>query len=465
MAEESQENTDPIAGFLHANLDEIVDRLSAWVAIPSVSADPDRRQDMERSARWIAGELRDAGLRTTLLPVGESVTVYGESAPVPGAPTVLVYSHHDVRHAKPEEWSETAPFTPVRRDGRLYGRGASDAKGQVLAHVWALRAAAAVDGAPPRVNLKLLIDGEEEIGSPNLRRLLDEEPERFACDLVVFSDTIQWRVDAPAPVTSMRGTLTATLTIRGPERDVHSGVASGVTLNPALVLSRVLGGLHHPDGRIAIPGFHDRVAETSAERRAEFAALPFDEQDWITRTETRAIVGEDGFSPLERLWTRPAIEVISLLAGDPDGIERSVIPREATASLSVRTVPDQRIPDIADLLRSHVAAVMPDGATYTLEVDEDIAQEPYVSPPGEVTDALERALGRGFGIPVQGRMGNAGGGPADWLSRHLDAPVHFLGTGLPEDHWHASDESLDLRMFVAGAATLAHLWRELGRPR
>ncbi|MBN6190334.1 M20/M25/M40 family metallo-hydrolase [Aneurinibacillus sp. BA2021] len=465
MAEDSQENTDPIAGFLHANLDEIVDRLSTWVAIPSVSADPERRQEMDRSARWIAGELRDAGLRTTLLPAGDSVTVYGESAFTPGAPTVLVYSHHDVRHAKPEEWSETDPFTPVRRDGRVYGRGASDAKGQVMAHVWALRAVAAVDGALPRVNIKLLIDGEEEIGSPNLRRLLAEDPERFACDLVVFSDTIQWRVDAPAPVTSMRGTLTATLTIRGPERDVHSGVASGVTLNPALVLSRVLGGLHDPDGRIAIPGFHDRVAEISAERRAEFAALPFDEEDWIARTETRAIVGEDGFTPLERLWSRPAIEVISLLAGDPDGIERSVIPREATASLSVRTVPDQRIPEIADLLRAHVAAVMPDGATYTLEVDEDIAQEPYVSPSGGVADALERALGRGFGAPVQGRMGNAGGGPADWLSRHLDAPVHFLGTGLPEDHWHASDESLDLRMLVGGAATLAHLWRELGRPR
>lgn len=164
----------------------------------------------------------------------------------------------------------------------------------------------------------------------------------------------------------------------------------------------------------------------------------------------------------ERLWTRPAIEVISLLAGDPGGIERSVIPREATASLSLRTVPDQRTATVAELLRAFVAQAMPDGADYRLTVDEDIAQEPYTSPPGPVLDALERALTLGYGIPVQGRMGNAGGGPAELLARRLDAPVYFLGTGLPEDHWHASDESIDVRMLEAGAATIAHLWRELG---
>ncbi|MCT1479727.1 M20/M25/M40 family metallo-hydrolase [Microbacterium sp. p3-SID336] len=460
MNAEHHEGADPIGDFLRAHLDEMVERLSAWVAIPSVSADPERRIELARSAHWVAGELRDAGLATTLLPAGDSITVFAEREHDPGAPTVLVYSHHDVRAAKPEEWSETAPFTPVRRDGRLYGRGASDAKGQVLAHVWALRAAEAVHGAPG-VNLKLLIDGEEEIGSPHLRQLLEADPERFACDLVVFSDTIQWQVDSPAPVTSMRGTVTATLTVEGPARDVHSGAASGVTLNPALVLAQVLARLHDDGGRIAVPGFYDDVAPTTSARAAELEALPFTEDDWVTRTDTRAIVGEQGFTPKERLWTRPAIEVISLLAGDPEGLERSVIPREATASLSVRTVPDQRIPDVADLLRSFVASVMPPEARYTFEVDEDIAQEPYVSPSGDVLDALERALARGYGLPVQGRMGNAGGGPAEWLSARLGAPVFFLGTGLPEDHWHASDESIDLRMLVRGAATLGHLWQEL----
>ncbi|MGA5645189.1 M20/M25/M40 family metallo-hydrolase [Microbacterium sp. NPDC088796] len=430
MTEETAAAQDAIDAFLESHLDEMVERLSAWVEIPSVSAAPERRMDGVRSAHWIAAELRDAGFTTSLLPAGDAVTVFAEREGAPGSPTVLVYTHHDVRHAKPEEWSETAPFAPVLREGRLYGRGASDAKGQALAHVWAHRA-------------------------------VEADPDRFVCDLVVFSDTLQWEVDSPAPVTSMRGTLTATLTVQGPDRDVHSGAASGVTVNPALVLSRVLAQLHDEDGGIAIPGFHDGVAPLSDERAAELDALPFDPEDWTRRTETRVIVGEEGFTPKERLWVRPAIEVISLLAGDPEGIERSVIPREAMASLSIRTVADQRNHDVADALRAFIADVMPAEAPYRLEVDEDIAQEPYVSRPGPYRDALERALARGYGRAVRGRMGNAGGGPAELLSRELGAPVVFLGTGLPEDHWHASDESIDLRMLVRGAATLAHLWREL----
>ncbi|WP_249521478.1 M20/M25/M40 family metallo-hydrolase [Microbacterium sp. ER1] len=461
MTEETAAAQDAIGAFLGSHVDEMVERLSAWVGIPSVSADAERRMDGVRSAHWIAGELRDAGFTTTLLSAGDAITVFAERSGAPGAPTVLVYTHHDVRHAKPEEWSETAPFTPVLRDGRLYGRGASDAKGQALAHVWAQRALAAADGPDAGVHLKLLIDGEEEIGSPHLQGLLEGDPARFACDLVVFSDTLQWEVDSPAPVTTMRGTLTATLTVQGADRDVHSGAASGVTVNPALVLSRVLAQLHAEDGGIAIPGFHNGVAPLSDERAAELDALPFDPDEWTRRTETRVIVGEKGFTPKERLWVRPAIEVISLLAGDPEGIERSVIPREAMASLSIRTVADQRNHDVADALRAFIADGMPPEATYRLEVDEDIAQEPYVSPPGPYRDALERALALGYGRPIQGRMGNAGGGPAELLSRELDAPVVFLGTALPEDHWHASDESIDLRMLVRGAATLAHLWREL----
>ena len=452
---------ETIRTYLDEAAGDIVERLSSWVAIPSVSADPDRRMDMSRSARWIAGELRDAGLDTTLLPTGDSFAVLGERLVDPEAPTILVYTHHDVRHAKPEEWSETEPFTPVLRDGRLYGRGASDAKGQVLAHVWGLRAFDACDDRP--LNVKLLIDGEEEIGSPNLEALLREHHDRLACDAIVFSDTIQWRDDAPAPVTSMRGTLTATLTVMGPERDVHSGVASGVTLNPSLVLSRILAAMHDDSGRIAIPGFYDDVASVSPGRRRELNELPFDQDVWLERTETRVITGEAGYTVPERLWVRPAIEVISLLAGDPTGIERSVIPREATASLSIRTVPDQRNHDVADRLREYVAAAMPVGAAYELTVDERIAQEPYTSRRNAMLDALELALARGYGTEVRGRMGNAGGGPADLLSQELKASVTFLGTGLPEDHWHASDESVDVRMLLQGAATIAHLWREVAR--
>ncbi|HWS51984.1 MAG TPA: M20/M25/M40 family metallo-hydrolase [Microbacterium sp.] len=459
---QGDEEVGAIARHLEDHASEIIERLRSWVSIPSVSADPDRRMDVVRSAHWIAGEMRDAGMTATVLQTGDVCAAYGELIRDASAPTVLVYSHHDVRNAKPEEWSETEPFSPVVRDGRVYGRGSSDAKGQVLAHVWGLRAHLATAPADaPGINVKLLIEGEEEIGSPNLAALLEEHAEDLACDLIVFSDTIQWRADSPAPVTSMRGTITATLDIIGPARDVHSGVASGVTLNPAFALANVLSRLHDDSGRIAIPGFYDDVAPLTTERKQEFEALPYDEDVWTERTETREVTGEAGFTVKERLWARPSIEVISLLAGDPEGIERSVIPHKASASLSIRSVPDQRIPVVADQLRAFVESVMPAEAEFSLTVDEDIAQEPYTSPNGAVLDALERALTLGYGMPVQGRMGNAGGGPADLLNKQFGAPVYFLGTGLPEDHWHASDESVDIGMLLHGAASIAHLWREL----
>lgn len=452
-----------IAHFLDEQRAEIIDRLSEWVRIPSVSADPERRDEMLRSAEWIADEMRDAGMQVQVLPTGESAAVYGELRGDPGAPTVLVYSHHDVRHAKPEEWRVTEPFAPLLREGRLYGRGASDAKGQVLAHTWALRAHCSTRAdRTPRATVRFIIDGEEEIGSPSLKQLLEERREMFACDVVVFSDTVQWSADSPAPVTSMRGTMTASLTVRGPDRDVHSGVASGVTVNPAIALAQVLAGLHDDDGRIAVPHFYDDVEPVTPERGQEFAALPIDLEAWVAGTETRVISGESGFTLAERLWARPAIEVLSVLAGDPQGIERSVIPREASASISIRYVPGQRAATVAERLQRYVAEAMPEDAEYTFEVHEDLAQEPYVSPPGPVLDALERALTLGHGTAVQGRMGNAGGGPADLLAHELDVPVYFLGTGLPEDHWHASDESVDVRMLLQGAASIAHLWREIG---
>lgn len=452
---------DPIGEYLSTHLDDLTDRLKEWVAIPSVAGDPERRMDVLRSARWLAGEMRDAGLSASVLESGESWAVLGEIVVDHAAPTALVYSHHDVRTTKPEEWTETEPFTPVQRDGRLYGRGASDAKGQALAHVWALRALRDVGAGTP-INVKLLIEGEEEVGSPNLAALLERHADRLACDVIVFSDTVQWREDAPAPVTSMRGTVNASLTVRGPERDVHSGVVAGATVNPATTLAQALGALHEKDGRVALPGFYDDVAPLTDERRAEFDALPFDEHDWITRTETRRISGEDGYTVKERLWARPSIEVMSLLAGDPLGMPRSVIPREAMASLSIRTAPGQRIAAVAEQLRGFFASVLPADAEYTLTIGEALGQEPYESPRGVVLDALERALERGYGLPLRGRMGNAGAGPADLLTRTFDAPLFFIGTALPEDHWHSSDESVDLRMLQRGAATIAHLWRELG---
>ncbi|MFD5213972.1 M20/M25/M40 family metallo-hydrolase [Microbacterium sp. NPDC058345] len=455
---------DAIARFLDEHEPQIVERLSEWVRIPSVAADPERLVDVTRSAHWLAAEMREIGITASVVKTGDTAAVLGElRAADPDAPTVLVYSHHDVRHAKPEQWQQTDPFTPVLRGGRLYGRGASDAKGQAMAHLWGIRAHLAATGADrPAVTLKFLVEGEEETASPNLAALLDEHAADLACDAIVFSDTLQWRVDAPAPVTTMRGIVNASLTVTGPEQDVHSGLASGATLNPALALSQVLGRLYDSSGRLRIPGFYDDVAPLTEQRRREFDALPYDDADWLARSRTRVIVGEEGFTVMERLWARPAIEIVSLLAGDPTGIARSVIPSEASATLSIRMAPGQRLSAVAEHLQAFVAAEMPAEAEYTLDVQVPEGQEPAATPEGPLLNALERALALGHGTPVRGRMGNAGGGPAVLLSERFEAPVLFIGTGLPEDSWHADDESVDLRMLKNGAASIAHLWDEIG---
>ncbi len=456
---------DEVRTYLDAHLPEMLEELKEWVRIPSVAAAPEHEHDLLRSAHWLAGALRDAGFPTTRIwPGVYGPAVHAAWCEAPGAPTVLVYSHHDVRAVKEENWDETAPFHPVARDGRLYGRGASDAKGQVLAHLWGLRAHLAAGGrTSPAVNLKVLVEGEEEAGSPGLAQLLRDHPEELAADVVVFSDTLLWRADHPGLCTGIRGMLSAHLEIYGPLADIHSGAVSGVAPNPALEMARVLAGLHDGQGRITLPGFYDRVPEIPAARRAELAALPFDEEDWLARTSTRSVGGEAGYTVLERLWERPAVEVTALIAGDPKEVSRAVIPSKAAADLSIRTVVGQRVHEVADQLRAWVAERIGDGCAYELTVSTTTSQEAYRTPDHPVVEALSRAMAAGFGVDEVGRMGNAGGGPADLLATALGAPVVFFGTGLLEDNWHNSDESLRTDLLLAGAATLAHLWDELGR--
>jgi acetylornithine deacetylase/succinyl-diaminopimelate desuccinylase-like protein len=448
-----------IREFLSAHRAAMVEELVGWLRIRSVAGLPEHAPDLIRSANWLAAEFRATGFPAVEVWKGEAPAVYAEWCAAPGAPTVLIYSHHDVRAAKDELWEETPPFEPAVRDGRVYGRGASDAKGQVMSHVWGVRAHLAATGREaPAVNLKFLVEGEEETGSAHLADLLTDNRDRLGADLVVFSDTLTWRADHPAVCTSARGMVMAELAVYGPMRDVHSGAASGPAPNAAVALTRLLGRLHDDKGRIMLPGFYDEVAEPSERRRAELAALPFTERDWLDRSETRSVCGEAGYTVLERLWVRPAAEIISMVAGDPVGVTRSAIPAVATATLNIRTVPGQTVADVADQLRRWVAEHLAGEVEYELTIARETAQEPYRTPDDlPALEALTTAMRDGFGR-TPGRMGNAGGGPAELLSRVLDAPVLFFGVGLPEDRWHDSDERVSIEMLVNGAATLASLW-------
>lgn len=475
--------------FVRSRRAELAGQLAEWVRVPGVLGDSGHTQDLLRSANWLAGEFRNVGFPVVeVLPTGESHAVYAEWCGAPGAPTVLVYSHHDVRVAKPGEWDQTAPFEPVVRDGRLYGRGSSDAKGQVLAHLWGLRAhlhqqstrsltydpqnpdplslnapqTATLPQSPePALNLKYLVEGEEEGGSPHLAELLEKHADRFQADLVVFSDTLLFREDYPALCLSLRGMLSAHLEVTGPEVDVHSGAVSGAVPNPAFELSRLLAAFHDRDGRIAIPGFYDDVAPVPEEYREALARLPFTDEDWLERSKMGSVTGEAGYTVPERLWLRPAVEITAMIAGDPAGISSAAVPSVASVDLSLRTVQGQRVEKVAEQLRQWVQDTVGDNYRHTLSVDLATAQEPYWTPDHPAVPALERAMAAGFRSSEVGRMGNAGGGPATLLGRSLNAPVVFFGTGLVEDHWHDSDESANLEVLVNGAVTLACFWKEL----
>ena len=259
--------------------------------------------------------------------------------------------------------------------------------------------------------------------------------------------------------------LGARIEVYGPLTDIHSGAVSGAAPNPAFELSSLLGQLHDQKGRITVPGFYDNVEEISARRRAELEALPFDPQDWLERSHTRSIGGEEGYTVLERLWERPAVEVIALAAGDPVGVARAAVPSMASADLSIRTAEGQKVSDVGDQLRRWVGETISDRYAYELTLDSETAQEFYRTPDCPLLDALGAAMAKGFGALEAGRMGNAGGGPADLISSALNVPVVFFGTGLMEDNWHDSDESTSIDVLKAGAATLAFLWDELGHRR
>ncbi|MBG0814583.1 M20/M25/M40 family metallo-hydrolase [Planomonospora sp. ID82291] len=454
--------------FLREYREEFLRELGDWVRIASVSSVPEHGADLLRSANWLTGRLREIGFPSVELwqVDGGMPAVHAAWCEAPGAPTVLVYSHHDVRAVHAETWGESLPFEPQVRDGRIYGRGASDAKGQVLAHLWGLRAhlAATGRGAPP-VNLKLLVEGEEEIGSPHLATLLKDHRDELAADLVVLSDTLLWSLEAPALCTGLRGMLSARLQVFGPYRDVHSGAVSGAAPNPCAELCKLVAQLYDGRGRVTLPGFYDRVVEPTAEEREQIGALPYSDADWLERTETRSVGGEDGYSVLERVWIRPAVEILSFIGGDPVGASRGAIPSVASVDMNLRLVPDQKVAEAAEQLKAWVAERIGDTVDYQLDVSLEAAQEPYRTPPGHpALAALGRAMERGFGVPVAGRMRNGGGGPADLLQSSLDAPVIFFGTGLPTDRWHDSDERAEIDALLKGAATLAFLWTELTGP-
>jgi acetylornithine deacetylase/succinyl-diaminopimelate desuccinylase-like protein len=427
--------------------------LIEWLTIPSISADPDKDGDVRRSADWLADALRDTGF-----PIVELWEIDGGE---PDAPTVLVYGHHDVQPIDPiDEW-RTPPFTPTVDNGLLHGRGASDDKGQVWFHTLGVRAHLAATGREnPAINLKLLIEGEEESGSPNFGRLIRARADRLGCDVIVNSDTSMWSKDVPTTCTGMRGMVPCEVTFRGPSSDVHSGSFGGTVPNPITELCRVLAQLHDERGRVTIPGFYDKVIGLTPIERDLFARLPFNEQDWLSTARSRSISGEDGYTTLERVWARPTAELNGIRGGHIGEGMKTIIPAEASAKVSFRLVAAQEPAEVREAFRGWLTERVRPGIEVDVRFFGD-GVRPCLTPLDHpalkaVTRSLERAFGQEALYTREG-----GSGPTTELQDVLGAPVLFLATCVPDDGYHGPNEKAEMSLLLKGAEAAAYLWAEL----
>jgi acetylornithine deacetylase/succinyl-diaminopimelate desuccinylase-like protein len=455
-----------VSDYISANRSGFVTALKEWLAIPSISGDPEHHADVRRSAEWLARHLTETGFPTVeIWETGGLPAVFAEwPAEDPAAPAALVYGHHDVQPVEPlEEW-ETEPFAPVEKGDRLIGRGASDDKGQIFLHTLGLRANLAASGRPaPPVTLKLLVEGEEESGSPHFAELLTRHRERLRCDVIVVSDTSMWAEDVPSMCTGMRGLTEAEISLYGPEHDLHSGSFGGAVPNPLHAMAALLAGLHDADGRVTLPGFYDDVVELTGEERELLARLPFDESEWLaTAGGSRAAYGEAGFSTLERIWARPTAEVNGMWGGHTGPGGKTIIPREAHAKVSFRLVAGQDPRKVRQSVVDYVAANTPAG----IEADVKIpgpGVRPCFSPidsPG--VRAARRAMEKAFGTEVLFTR-EGGSGPEADLADIIEAPLVFVAVGLDDDRIHAPNEKVEIPLLLKGAESVAYLWDELAR--
>ncbi|HEX2850201.1 MAG TPA: dipeptidase [Acidimicrobiales bacterium] len=449
-----------LAGYVDDERDRIEAALAAWLRIPSISASPDHAAAVRRSAAYTAQLLAEAGLEhVDVVDTRGAPAVYADWLHAgDGAPTALVYGHHDVQPVDPLEQWVSPPFEPLFVDGECRARGAVDDKGQVLYEIEAARGLLQREGRLP-VNLKFLIEGEEEIGSPNFEAVLSAERTRLACDVVVVSDTGMWSLDVPSTCTAMRGLVGFDVSIRTADTDLHSGTFGGAVLNPAHLLARLVADLHDDDGRVTVPGFYDDVRPLTADEAASFAALPFDEVAWQRVAGAYVLEGETGRSTLERTWSRPTCDVTGITVGYGGAGMKTIVPATGNAKVTFRLVADQDPTRIARAFEGWVRERVPAGVELTVERVGAVA--PALTPAdhpglGALRRSIERVWGR---APLLTREG--GSGPEEALGRILGAPVLYLGVALPDDRYHAPNERIVMSQFWKGLLAAGELWHEL----
>lgn len=454
-----------VIDFINTNRDHYVDELKGLLAIPSISALPEHAADVRRCAEWCVSHLERIGLRhVELLETPGHPIVYADWLDAPGAPTILFYGHYDVQPVDPLDLWQTPPFEANVRDGEIYARGAADDKGQVFMHFKALEAHLKQTGRLP-VNIKVIIEGEEEVGSRHLDDFVEANKERLAADVVVISDTSMFDRGVPSICYGLRGLAYFQIDVTGTNTDLHSGQFGGAVANPAIVLTQILAQMKDRGGRVKIPGFYDDVVELTESERAEYKKLPFNERVYMKGLGAPKLFGESGYTTLERASARPTFEINGLSSGFTGAGAKTVLPATAMAKVSMRLVPNQDPGKVADQFEAYLKKVTPKTVKLTLtrmqggKAWKTTLDNPYVQ-------AAARAIEIGFGkTPVFTREG--GSIPVVGTFQDvLGLPSVLFGVGLPDDRIHAPNEKLDLMNFHNGIIASACLYDEIaGVPR
>lgn len=447
--------------YFDANDDRYLQEMTAFLSIPSVSTNEENKGDILKAAAFVSDQLTAAGMNNVkLYPTKGHPIVYGEWLGAKGAPTILIYGHYDVQPSEPNELWKTDPFVPTVRDGKIFARGAADDKGQVFIHLKAVEAFMKLKGALP-VNVKFIVEGEEEIGSTHLADFVRKNKKLLACDAIVISDTHMEGKKTPSVVYALRGLTYLQVDVSTAKGDMHSGTFGGAVANPIQVLAEILTSCKDAKtGKVKIAGFYDDVVPLSKAERAALARFPHDDKKYVKEVGTPAVFGEKGYTTVERRGARPTFEVNGIWGGFTGAGVKTVLPAEAHAKVSMRLVANQDPKKIADLFKAHVKSVTPPWAKVTVTMYDNNGHAALTPIDSVGMKAAAAAIKKVFKTePYFTREGGSIPVVADF-QQILGAEAVLLGFGLPDDNLHAPNEKFDLEMFRKGLATAAHFMTE-----
>jgi acetylornithine deacetylase/succinyl-diaminopimelate desuccinylase-like protein len=451
-----------VLAHLKASHHRILAELIEFASIPSVSTDPAHAADMGKAAHWVASALAAAGpIAVRTIATSGNPVIYGEWLGAPGKLTVLVYGHYDVQPPDPLEKWHSPPFAPALRGGRLYARGVSDDKGPMLIPIEVAGAFFTVTGALP-VNVKFMLEGEEEIGSPHLDAFIEQHKELLAADFVLSADGAMWRIDEPSLTVASRGLAGLELTLTGASKDLHSGRHGGGIANPLHAMAQLIASLHEPTGRVAVTGFYDRVVELTSAERAAIRALPFDEPAYLKQVGATSTFGEPGYSTLERQWARPTVEVNGMWGGYEGPGQKTVTPSEARAKITCRLVPDQDPGEIVALVTRHLESHVPAGTRLEVKPNDHGARPAHIASDHFALKAADAALHAVYGVrPLIVRMG--GTVPiSELFQRHMSLDTVFFSFSTADEDYHAPNEFFRVHRLHEGLEAWARYWELLG---